>query len=554
MNRAVTVALALVVVLATTMAPAAAAPEDAFEEKVSGPVAEMDALVGFSIPSEVVTYDGDPGYFVTYESGSLDSVQSWADESDDREILDYDNASNRVLLTAPPFSVQGGLGFVSSTVAGFEFSRPAFADGLVSEGYVETVDVNLRVSYVEPERVLINESGYEPPAPDAAVPGGRFDPSGVAFNEDANRSNMRAVRSAIGADNVTETGAGITVAVIDTGANVGDGEIYGNGSSGSALRITAAKNVITNESVNVSADNPDWAVVQDGNGHGSWVTSAVGANVTDADLDGIAPDANLLVAKALDDEGAGETQDIAEAIDWAETNGADVIVMSLGSPIYSATLTTELQEAVNGSVSVAVVAAGNSRQTTRYVASPADAPVEGVVAVAATNTEDNTSSVASAYFSSVGPDPGRDLSHGATVGEGPDVGAPGMKVVAPTISKTNGLRRNASLSGTSMAAPIVAGSYAVVLERRTEWQNTTAPAEWTENTSRRLPQAGTSEVGAGLIAVDRLAGKDVTESSQASERDEDAVARDAANEAFGGNPAISFGADVTDRIRSLVGA
>lgn len=552
MRRLASTLLALLVVLGTITAPAVAAPEDAYDEKLSASAEEIETLTGFSVPENAVTYDGKPGYFVTYgDDGDLDSIESWADESDSRDILEYDNDSDRVLLTAEPIEVHGGFGFVTRTIAGREISVPTFGDGLVGKAYVETIDVNQRVRYVEPVSVLHNESEYQKPAPDAAV-SGRFDPAGVAFNEDADRENLSSVRSAIGVENVTETGSGQTIAVIDTGANVGDGQIYGNGTEGSSIRISEAKNFISNESVNTSASNPDWSIVGDGNGHGSWVASAAAANATGTDHDGIAPDANLLIAKALDDDGSGNTQDIAEAIDWAEANGADVIVMSLGSPMYSATLADELDENVaNGSVTVATIAAGNSRETVRYIASPADSPIDGVVAVAATNTSGNSSDVASAYFSSVGPDHGRDFSRGATVGEGPDVAAPGMNVVAPVLTKSDGIRENSSLSGTSMATPIVAGGYAVVLEKRTEWQNETQIVEWTENTSRRLNHAGTTEVGDGLIAVDRLRDKDEAEKTQSAVRSEDAVARDAANEGFGGNRLISFGTGVSRGVSSF---
>lgn len=553
MRRALTLVAAVMIVLSATV-PAVAAPEDAFDDKLSGPAEQIDTITGFSVPDSAVTYDGDPGYFVEYEDGDLDSVQSWADDSDDREILAYDNGSNRVLLTAPPFSVHGGFGFTTRTIFGTEISLPTFGDGLVSEGYVETIDINQRVTYVEPVQPLINQSGYSRPAPNGAVPG-RWDPAGVAFNENANRTNASDVRRAMGVENVTETGSGITIAVIDTGANVGDGQIYGNGTVNSSIRITAAKNFVSNESVDVSASNPDWSTIEDGNGHGSWVASAAAANASGTEHDGIAPDADLLIAKALDDEGSGETQHIAEAIDWAEENGADVIVMSLGSPLYSATLTSELEENVeSGSVTVAAIAAGNSRQTVRYVASPADAPLDSVVAVAATNHSNTTDEIGSAYFSSVGPDPARDLSRGATVGEGPDVAAPGMKTVAPTLTKTDGVRQNVTLSGTSMATPYVGGGYAVVLEAQSEWVNETAVQEWTANTSRTLPEGGTSEVGSGLLAVDRLVSKDERDESQTEARTADARARDAANEGFGGNPVVSGGAGIFDQIRERVGA
>ena len=65
----------------------------------------------------------------------------------------------------------------------------------------------------------------------------------------------------------------------------------------------------------------------DDHGHG---TSMAGILIADGWMKGIAPKVNLLVAKALSEDGTGDDGVVAEAIDWCVTNGADIISLSLG--------------------------------------------------------------------------------------------------------------------------------------------------------------------------------------------------------------------------------
>ena len=65
----------------------------------------------------------------------------------------------------------------------------------------------------------------------------------------------------------------------------------------------------------------------DDNGHG---TSMAGILVADGWMKGIAPRVDLLVAKALAEDGSGSDEVVAEAIDWCVSNEADIISLSLG--------------------------------------------------------------------------------------------------------------------------------------------------------------------------------------------------------------------------------
>jgi subtilisin family serine protease len=170
--------------------------------------------------------------------------------------------------------------------------------------------------------------------------------------------------------------------------------------------------------------------------------------------------------RALDGEGSGSTSDIRSAIDRADREGADILVMSLGAPLYSPALADELRRALSddGNVTAAFVAVGNSYPL--RVASPGDVPP--VIGVSATNAVP-ASEAKRAYFAQTGPDTGIDGSGGATRGVNPDTAAPGMQVETPIWSapKANGGTETTSrLSGTSMATPVAGGVGALVLDAR----------------------------------------------------------------------------------------
>jgi len=316
-----------------------------------------------------------------------------------------------------------------------------------------------------------------------------------------------------GADEVSTNASGITVAVVDTGVNTAGGQVFGNGTRGSDLRIAnASKDFIEDQTVNGSGID----AVADPNGHGTHVASTIAADYNGTEHDGFAPNATILALRALDAEGSGSSADIAQAVRYAAAQDADVISLSLGSPTYSEEIVDAVENATEQG-SVVVVAAGNSRQTTRWLATPADAPVDGVVSVAATNHSTNASNAAVGYFSQLGDDPGTtDLSKGRTGGEDVTVSSVGMKLTAKTPDESGSVS-STTLTGTSMAAPTVSGAIAQALAANPSWQDDpTTVSEKVEATARPLPKATTQETGAGLLAVDNL----VTDSEPEQEQSE----------------------------------
>jgi len=516
--------MAAIVLVATVSAPLAAQPV------VAGPLADDDGTtladsvtenqgwLGSWQPSEDVVKhgaDGYPGWVVEVESGHLDDLRSWANASRERDVLRTNNDSDRMVVAAPADHVLG--------------SSP-FSTSLEELAYVETIGVKREVE-VDPitDSELRDQDAWSKPrgAFFATLGGtsGSFDADGAAWSSEVNQSTLADVRARIGADAVAANGSGVRVAVVDTGFEY-DSETYGD-------RVPAAYNAISNESVTVNdsanATADDYEAVATSTDHGPWIATAIAGNGNGSNATGIAPGATLLPVKALGEDGSGTTSDIARGIEWAAEEGnADVISLSLGSPTPSEEIRAEITEALQeDDVSAVIVAAGNNRMTYRYVASPADSDATGVVTVAATDSKRINESE-SAYFSAVGPDPETGVS--------PDVAAPGMRIVATVPG--NG---NVSLSGTSMATPIVSGVAALAIDANSSLQgDPVAVAHELEDHAQPMPESGTTEVGNGRINASNAVQDVVPETSQETARNADATARDKANRGLSGSFWRSF--------------
>ncbi|MBR9885262.1 MAG: S8 family serine peptidase [Oceanospirillales bacterium] len=141
------------------------------------------------------------------------------------------------------------------------------------------------------------------------------------------------------------TGAGVTVAVLDTGLASG-------GSDGIGCVVPGYN------TIKQSGDTSD------GNGHGTHVSGTVAQTTNNGvGTAGVAYDACVMPVKVLDDRGSGSFADIAEGIYWAVDNGAQVINMSLGvSADYGVTSDEVMDAALNYAYAqdvTVVVAAGN---------------------------------------------------------------------------------------------------------------------------------------------------------------------------------------------------
>jgi subtilisin family serine protease len=116
----------------------------------------------------------------------------------------------------------------------------------------------------------------------------------------------------------TATGAGVTVAVLDTGIDLDHPDFRGRFIEGAD-----AVSFVEGEDV------------RDLNGHGTHCAGVIAGPVSPAcgTRYGVAPQVKLLVGKVLrGTEGEGYDSDILDGIDWAADQGAQIVSMSLGAP------------------------------------------------------------------------------------------------------------------------------------------------------------------------------------------------------------------------------
>ncbi|MBL8990197.1 MAG: S8 family serine peptidase, partial [Phycisphaerae bacterium] len=172
---------------------------------------------------------------------------------------------------------------------------------------------------------------------------------------------------------------------------------------------------------------------QDGNDHGTHCSGTVLARDNDFGVVGVAPLADLLIGKVLADSGSGATSGIISGVNWAVSNNADVISMSLGGGGFSQAFADACLAAFDAGVAV-IAAAGNSNSSTPSY--PASYP--GVISVAAVDSGANRAS-----FSNFGP----------TV----DISAPGVGVLS-TIPTTGSPTVNAAWNNTNRTTIQLVGS------------------------------------------------------------------------------------------------
>jgi hypothetical protein len=241
-------------------------------------------------------------------------------------------------------------------------------------------------------------------------------------------------------------GEGIVVGVVDTGVDY--------------LHEDMADNVWTNaaEAAGLAGVDDDgngyvddvhgWNFVSgtnetlDDHRHGTHVSGTIAATGDNGvGVIGVAPAAKILPVKALDSHGIGFSSDLADGLVYAALNGADVVNNSWGSnsPNYADPITESAVRAAHAMGVVVVFAAGNSTSDTRYF-SPQH--LRETITVAAIEAGDT---------------PAVFTNWGLPI----DVAAPGVDVLS-----LYGL-----LSGTSMAAPHVAGLAALLLSRRPDLDN-----------------------------------------------------------------------------------
>ncbi|MFC7532500.1 S8 family serine peptidase [Actinoplanes sp. GCM10030250] len=245
------------------------------------------------------------------------------------------------------------------------------------------------------------------------------------------------------------TGEGVTVGVIDSGVDVTHPDLA----------------VVVAAQTDFSTGTPTTGDVHDNVGHGTAVASILAGSgaASDGRYRGVAPGARLVSAKVGDWE-VTESAVIA-AMEWtAGTEHAKVVNMSLGFPKTAGSdpLETAVDEMTERYGTLFVVAAGNDGNNGNdpnngddyLIGSPADAAA--ALSVGAVDRNDQL-----AAFSSRGP--GRD---GDSVK--PEITGPGVDITH-ALSSDAGSGPYGHGSGTSFAAPHVAGGAAILAQRHPDW-------------------------------------------------------------------------------------
>jgi len=280
------------------------------------------------------------------------------------------------------------------------------------------------------------------------------------------------------------SGAGIGVALIDSGVSGWHSDLVMRGDGGYGPRVVHFKDFVNGNAAAYTTEYP-----YDDYGHGTHVAGIIAGSGFDSNgaRTGVAPSASIIGLKVLDSNGRGFISDVIAAIDYAvamkDAHNIRIINLSVGAGVYESYETDPLAQAARRAVDagVIVVAASgnfgrNANGDSQYggITSPGNAP--WVLTVGASNHQGTTARGDDnvAVFSSRGPS-------AVNFSAKPDIVAPGVGIESLAEPWTTLYSRYEryllagsslwswyypylSLSGTSMAAPVVSGTIALMLE------------------------------------------------------------------------------------------
>ncbi len=249
------------------------------------------------------------------------------------------------------------------------------------------------------------------------------------------------------AANKTNTGAGVQVAVLDTGIDLSHPDLKGN--------IIGGKNCSSGASYN------------DGNGHGTHVAGIIAALNNGIGVVGVAPDAKVWAVRVLNNAGSGSWSSVICGLDFvaarAPANGGSITVVNMslgGSGVSDNNCGLSNNDALHQAICRArdagvtiVVTAGNSGSD--ISGSVPAAYTDAVIPVSALADSDGAAG-STGPATSYGPDD--TFATFSNYGTGVALGAPGVNIYSTYKGGSY-----ATLSGTSMASPHAAGAAALYI-------------------------------------------------------------------------------------------
>ncbi len=256
-------------------------------------------------------------------------------------------------------------------------------------------------------------------------------------------------------------GSGVKVAVIDTGIDYNHEDLSANVKGGISY-------------VDYTND------YMDDDGHGTHVAGVIGALDNNLGVIGVAPQVDLYAVKVLDYNGSGYEDDVANGIIWSQNNAIDIVSMSLGADVHMPLVESAVNSAYSNGVLIIAAAGNDGFKRPTYDTVDYPGRYDSVVAVAAT-TQNNKRAVWGAWSSS-------------STGWDVEVSAPGDQILSTYYDN-----RYATMSGTSMATPMVSGVAALVLNANPDFSPTEV-RERLQETAIDIGSTGVDvEFGYGLV-------------------------------------------------------
>lgn len=375
------------------------------------------------------------------EKPELARILVWPDPEEDLEEILEDAMANGAQSFEP--------------VEGTPFYLVILAPGTDPDAFLEALDDDVRV--VDGERD-IRLSSAEGGAGTLPVGQDQFDFSMVGPQPELQRIGLSQAGN-------RATGAGVRVAVIDSGVVATHVLLQGRIEAG-GYDFVDMDNDPTDEANGL--DDDEDGLVDEGFGHGTFVSSLILA---------IAPDVTILPFRVLDSDSNGLASHVAQAMNMAVEAGVDVINLSLGMEHKVGVIGEAIRNARDNGILV-IASAGNTGAE--------EATFPATISIA---------------LSTTAVDPNDQLAPFASYGDDVDLSAPGAPLLGAYPSSDFAA---AEWGGTSFAAALVTGGYALVKELQPTWSFSEISA-WLADTAVDIDPQNTQytgELGEGRLDLD----------------------------------------------------